>query len=252
MTMKKGKIRLDVKIVELGFAQDLKEASALIMAGEIFVNEQKEDKPGYLVKPEQIVRAKNRSRFVSRGGDKLWGAAEDLALTDSFGGAVVLDCGASTGGFTDCSLQLGAKQVYAIEMGFNQLDWKLKTDARVISMESTDIRDLKEPLTSEISIVLADLSFNSLDRTLKAIRKITPHYPVSYLLLVKPQFELEVSLIPTGGVVNDPSLREKALEKVRAAMEREGISLQKAVNSRLKGREGNQEIFVLGQSVRPI
>jgi 23S rRNA (cytidine1920-2'-O)/16S rRNA (cytidine1409-2'-O)-methyltransferase len=247
--VKKDKIRLDVKIVELGLAQGPKEALALIMAGEVFVNDQRIDKPGFLVKSVHSIRVRDRSRFVSRGGDKLWGAVDDLDLTSAFREAVVLDCGASTGGFTDCALQLGAKKVYAIEMGFNQIDWKLKSDRRVVSMESTDIRDLKEPIDKEISLVLADLSFNSLDRTLKAIRKITPNNPVLYLLLVKPQFELDTNLIPAGGVVDDPNLHERALNKVRDAMDREGIVLRSAVNSRVKGREGNQEIFVLGESI---
>ena len=249
MTVKKAKIRLDVKIVELGLAKDIKEALALIMAGDVSVSDQKEDKPGRLLKGDEAIRVKERSRFVSRGGDKLWGAVEDLEIAGFFEGAVVLDCGSSTGGFTDCSLQLGARKVYAIEMGFNQLDWKLKTDGRVVSMESTDIRVLKEALDSEVAIVLADLSFNSLDRTLKSMRKAVPQHPVHYLLLVKPQFELSSSLIPEAGVVNDPALREVALDKVRRAMEREGICLLTAVDSRIRGREGNQEIFVWGRSM---
>lgn len=248
MTVKKPRIRLDVKIVGLGLAKDLREAQALIMAGDVTVGEQKQDKPGTLVKPDEAVRVRARSRFVSRGGDKLLGAIEDLGLEAHFHEAIVLDCGASTGGFTDCALHFGAGKVYAIEMGFNQLDWKLKTDERVVSMESTDIRTLKEPLDPGIRIVLADLSFNSLDRTVKAMRKAVPAADVFFLLLVKPQFELEVKLVPEGGVVQDPRLRDEALAKARAAMEREGIELLSAVDSRVKGREGNQEIFVWGRA----
>lgn len=249
MTVKKARIRLDVKIVELGFAKDLREASALIMAGQVLVNDQKEDKPGTLVKDEQSVRVKDRSRFVSRGGDKLFGAVEDLRIHQLFQDQVVLDCGASTGGFTDCALQLGARKVYAIEMGFNQLDWKLKSDPRVISRESTDIREFKAPIDPDIGLVLADLSFNSLDRTVKAMRRAVPRHPVHFLLLVKPQFELEVTMIPEGGVVEDPALRNKALMKARAAIEREGLELLTSVDSRIQGREGNQEIFVLARSL---
>lgn len=248
MTVKKPKIRLDVKIVDLGLAKDLKESQALVMAGEVTVGGQKEDKPGTLVKADALIRVKTQSRFVSRGGDKLLGALEDLGLGDKIQGAVVCDCGASTGGFTDCALQLGARKVYAIEMGFNQLDWKLKSDERVVSMESTDIRDLKEPLDSQINLVLADLSFNSLDRTIKAMRKMVPEAEVLFLLLVKPQFELETKFIPVGGVVADPKLRDEALKKVRAAMQREGIDFLSAVDSRVKGKTGNQEIFVLGKA----
>lgn len=248
MTVKKTRIRLDVKIVELGLSDAEREAQALIMAGHVFVNDQKQDKPGTLVKDSDSIRVKGKSRFVSRGGDKLFGAAIDLGCEALFQGATVLDCGASTGGFTDCSLQLGAKKVYAIEMGFNQLDWKLKSDPRVDSRESTDIRDIKSVLDEDISLVLADLSFNSLDRTLKSMKQAVRAHSVSYLLLVKPQFELDSSVIPALGVVHDPVLQTEALEKVRLAMAREGIELLKSVASRVKGTKGNQEIFVLGMT----
>ncbi len=242
--MKKTRIRLDVKIVEKAWAKDLAEAAALIMAGEVTVDSQRQDKPGTLVKDSQVVHVRERSRFVSRGGDKLWGAVEDLKIAPIFDGACVLDCGSSTGGFTDCALQLNARKVYALDIGFNQLDWKLRTDSRVVSMESTDIRALDQALDSEISIVLADISFNSLDRTLKAMRLAVTAAHVYFLLLVKPQFELDAHVIPEAGVVDDPALLEAALGKAKEAIEREGLDLLAAVDSRLRGREGNQEIFV--------
>ncbi|MBC7662105.1 MAG: TlyA family RNA methyltransferase [Chitinophagaceae bacterium] len=248
--MKKTKLRLDVKIVDEGLAKDLLEARALIMAGDVFVDEQRQDKPGTLIKNIQKVRIKSRSRFVSRGGDKLWGAVEDLGIAAYFEGATVLDCGASTGGFTDCSLQLKAAKVYALDVGFNQLDWKLRTDPRVVSMESTDIRALEHSLDAAITIVLADISFNSLDRTLKAMRTAVPGASVYFLLLVKPQFELEATIVPEAGVVNDPLLLEAALGKAKTAIEREGMELLAAVDSRVRGREGNQEIFVWARSLR--
>lgn len=247
--MKKSKIRLDVKIVQEGLVEDVAEAAALIMAGDVFVDEQRQDKPGTLIKETQKVRMRQRSRFVSRGGDKLWGAIEDLKIASFFVGATVLDCGASTGGFTDCVLQLHAAKVYALDIGFNQLDWKLRTDPRVISMESTDIRKLDQPLDDQISIVLADLSFNSLDRTFKAMREAVAGPSVYFLLLVKPQFELESQVIPDGGVVNDPLLLKAALSKAKIAIEREGMELLSAVDSRVRGREGNQEIFVWARSL---
>lgn len=248
--MKKSKIRLDVKIVEAGWAKDLAEAGAFIMAGDVFVDEQRQDKPGTLIKDGQKLRMRERSRFVSRGGDKLWGAVEDLKIASFFDGATVLDCGASTGGFTDCALLLKAEKVYALDIGFNQLDWKLRTDPRVVSMESTDIRKLDQPLDRAISIVLADLSFNSLDRTLKAMREAVSAPSVYFLLLVKPQFELASEVIPQAGVVDDPALLQAALSKAKAAIEREGMELLSAVDSRVRGREGNQEIFVWARSLR--
>ncbi|RYZ50006.1 MAG: TlyA family rRNA (cytidine-2'-O)-methyltransferase, partial [Proteobacteria bacterium] len=128
IAVKKTKIRLDVKIVEAGLVKDLAEATARIMAGDVTVDEQRQDKPGTLIKDGQKIHLRERSRFVSRGGDKLWGAIEDLKIASHFDGATVLDCGASTGGFTDCALLMKAKKVYALELGFNQLDWKLRTD----------------------------------------------------------------------------------------------------------------------------
>lgn len=247
--MKKTKIRLDVKIVEAGLVKDLAEATARIMAGDVTVDEQRQDKPGTLIKDGQKIHLRERSRFVSRGGDKLWGAIEDLKIASHFDGATVLDCGASTGGFTDCALLMKAKKVYALELGFNQLDWKLRTDPRVVSMESTDIRKLDNPLDPEISIVLADLSFNSLDRTLSGMRAAVSAPEVFFLLLVKPQFELESTVIPETGVVNDSGLLKAALEKARSAIERENMELLSHVDSRVRGREGNQEIFVWARSL---
>lgn len=247
--MKRPKIKLDVRIVRDGLANDLAEARALIMAGKVVVGDQRIDKPGTPVAEDESVRIKGQRRFVSRGGDKLWGAVEDLGLQGRFQDAVVLDCGASTGGFTDCSLQLGARKVYALDVGFNQLAWSLRSDPRVVVREGCDIRDVDAVIDESLSIVLADISFNSLDRLLPAIRNAVPAQGVDYLLLCKPQFELVGELVPEGGVVNDPSLRAQALAIVETAMAREGLVIQSSVESRLKGREGNQEIFVWARSV---
>jgi 23S rRNA (cytidine1920-2'-O)/16S rRNA (cytidine1409-2'-O)-methyltransferase len=243
--VKRTKIKLDVRIVRDGLAEDLTEARALIMAGKALVSEQRVDKPGTLVADDQEVRIRDKRRFVSRGGEKLWGAVQDLGLQDLFKDAVVLDCGASTGGFSDCALQLGARRVHAVEMGFNQLAWSLRTDPRVQVREGCDVRSIEGLLDPEIRIVLADISFNSLDRLLPAMRKVVPAQGVTYLLLCKPQFELADELVPVAGVVENPGLRAEALAIVEAAMKREGLVIRRTVDSRVRGREGNQEVFVL-------
>src|SRR6478735_3134670 len=157
---KKDKYRLDERLVSLGLMGDLTEARALIMAGQVLVDEQRIDKPGHLVRDGQNLRLKDQKRFVSRGGEKLWGAVHDLGLAASLQGATVLDCGASTGGFTDCCLQLGAKKVYALDVGHNQLAWKLRTDPRVVVREQCDIRQVVGIIDETIDFVVADISFN--------------------------------------------------------------------------------------------
>ncbi len=244
MKAAKRKKRLDESLISEGLAANLAEARGLIMAGQVLVDEQRIDKAGALIGPSAMVRLKGHRRFVSRGGEKLWGALEDLNLLGCFQDAVVLDCGASTGGFTDCSLQAGAQKVYALDVGFNQLAWKLRTDQRIVIMEQTDIRDLASALDPVISIVLVDLSFNSLDRLLPAICRAVPQAPAHFLMLVKPQFELDKEEVPSGGVVASPESQQEALERANRAVEREGLQLRASVPSRVLGREGNQEFFI--------
>ena len=183
---KNEKYRLDERLFALGLVADLSEARALIMAGQVLVDEQRQDKPGQFVSNGQNLRLKDQKRFVSRGGDKLWGAVQGLKLSKIFDKAVVLDCGASTGGFSDCALQLGAEKVYALDVGYNQLDWRLRTDSRVVPMERCDIRQVNKIIDEKISIALADISFNSLDRLLPALRAAVPAVGVHFILLVKP------------------------------------------------------------------
>ncbi len=243
----KGKCRLDQRLVRDGFAGDLRQAQGLILAGQVVVDDQRVDKTGFLVRDGQAVRIKGQDRFVSRGGEKLWGAVEDLGVKSLFQNAVVLDCGASTGGFTDCALQLGAQKVYALDVGTNQLAWKLRTDVRVVVMEQTDVRQVAQVLDPQLRLILADISFNSIDRLLPALVQVAPEAEVHFLLLVKPQFELLPEEVPPGGVVTDPQVRAKALEQAKNALQREGLQFMQSVDSRLPGREGNVEIFVLAK-----
>jgi 23S rRNA (cytidine1920-2'-O)/16S rRNA (cytidine1409-2'-O)-methyltransferase len=244
---KKDKCRLDDRLISLGLVGDLTEARALIMAGQVLVDEQRIDKPGQLVRDGQNLRLKEQKRFVSRGGDKLWGAILDLGLEAMIMDATVLDCGASTGGFTDCCLQLGAKKVYALDVGHNQLAWKLRTDARVLVKEQCDIRQVDEIIDESINFVVADISFNSVDRLLPALCKAVPAEAVHFLILVKPQFELSADAVPLGGVVEDDASRQQALDIALLAMQREGLEFLQSVESRVSGREGNREIFVLAR-----
>ena len=214
------------------------------MAGKVLVGEQRQDKPGTRVAADAALRVKDgESRFVSRGGDKLWAALADLGLQESIKGMVILDVGASTGGFTHCCLELGAKHVIALDVGTGQLAWELRQDPRVSVLEQTDIREFDPQAFPAIDLVIADISFNSLARLAPALRNAAPQDGVSFLVLVKPQFELPRAAVPQGGVVIDPAQRELALAAVRTAFGKLGLGDGRSVSSRLAGRAGNQEIF---------
>ena len=238
-----GKTRLDLRLLELGLADSIEAAQALIMAGKVVVGEQRQDKPGSLVGAGVPVRVKDQSRFVSRGGDKLAAALSDFGLGEEVRGKVVLDAGASTGGFTDCCLDLGAAQVIAVEIGSHQLDWKLRQDPRVTLLEHTDIRNFDPSAHPAIGMVVADISFSSLARLVPALRRAAAAPGVIFVVLVKPQFELAQEHIPKGGVVVDPALRLAAAEQVKAAFAAIGFPEGVSIDSRLSGRAGNQEIF---------
>jgi 23S rRNA (cytidine1920-2'-O)/16S rRNA (cytidine1409-2'-O)-methyltransferase len=213
------------------------------MSGKVVVNDHRVDKPGSLISNQAVLRVKGIERFVSRGGDKLWAAIMDLALNDDFRDKAVLDIGASTGGFTDCVLQLGAKTVVAVDVGTAQLDWKLRNHPSVISLEKTDIKDFKAADYPAIDWVLADVSFTSLAKLIPFIRKAAPK--ARLLLLVKPQFELPRDRIPDGGIVIEERDREDASNLVRQSLELSGYKVVKSVDAAITGRHGNREIFIL-------
>lgn len=245
---KDRKTRLDKLLVEKGLADDPASAARLIMAGKVVVGDQRVDKPGFLVDRELPIRVKgDGSRYVSRGGDKLASALEQLGLWSFLTGANVLDVGASTGGFTDCCLQAGAKSVIALDVGTGQLAWELRSDSRVISLEKTDLRDFDPSTFHPIDFVVADVSFNSLARLAPEFRRVAPRPETMFLLLVKPQFELGREEVPLGGIITDPLMRQKALEQVKEALVREGLQVISTVESGISGRKGNQEIFVFAK-----
>lgn len=242
--MKEKKIKLFEALVNRGLCESSERARSLVMAGQVLVNDQRIDKPGTLIPLSAEVRLKGRKRYVSRGGHKLEGALKDFSLSDTIQGLVGLDIGASTGGFTDCLLQHGASRVYALDVGTNQLDWSLRNDDRVISMEKTNIQDLKEPLSAEIQIVVADISFNSISRLLTHILGAVPGTGAKFLLLIKPQFELPSELVPEGGVVTNQEHRLLACQKVETQLLLQSCENIRFLDCHLPGKTGNREIFV--------
>jgi 23S rRNA (cytidine1920-2'-O)/16S rRNA (cytidine1409-2'-O)-methyltransferase len=239
---KQRKERLDERVVRDGLAPTRAKAQALILAGRVFVNEQRADKAGRAVPEAAQVRiAEPERRYVSRGGDKLAGALDDLGFDPA--GKGCLDLGASTGGFSDCLLQRGARHVVAVDVGYGQLDAKLRDDPRVRVLERTNARlltraDVPEP----IDLVTVDVSFISSTLLLPRIVEVAPH--AELLVMVKPQFELERARVGRGGVVRDDADRAAAVERVRSSADALGYRARGEAESRLAGPKGNREVFL--------
>lgn len=236
------KLRLDLLLVERGLAASRQKAQALILAGAVRVNGQMARKAGLLVEPDvQLEVAGDGQKYVSRGGWKLEGALRDLSVDPT--GRVALDVGCSTGGFTDCLLQHGARRVYAVDVSPGQLDWKLRNDPRVHILQKNarylQPGDLPEP----VELVTVDVSFISVTLLLPAILSLTAS-GAEWIVLIKPQFELERGQVGRGGIVRDPQLHQRAIERVRGASLRLGLEALDVVPSRLMGSEGNQEFFL--------
>jgi 23S rRNA (cytidine1920-2'-O)/16S rRNA (cytidine1409-2'-O)-methyltransferase len=239
---KPEKFRLDEHLVGRGFADSIVTAKAMIMSGDVIVDDQRVDKPGTLLKAGSVVRVKGEGRFVSRGGDKLEAAILDNSLENSFSGKMILDVGASTGGFTDCVLSHGAAHVIAIDVGTAQLAWRLRQDSRVTSLEKTDVKVFDGSLYPSIDWVVADVSFTSLARLIPDIKRAAPK--ASVLLLVKPQFELPRDMVPKGGIVVDQADRLQALREVREALVNCGYTIKSEMDAKVSGKQGNREIFI--------
>lgn len=249
------KERIDVLLVNRNLAESRAKAQAVIMAGEVFVNQQKIDKPGTMVLSDAEIEVRgNACPYVSRGGLKLEKALRDFKVDPT--GYVCSDSGASTGGFTDCLLQKGAKKVFAIDVGYGQLAWKIREDPRVICMERTNIRyvtpeDLGEPL--DLSVV--DVSFISLKIVLPAIKALLkPDGQV--LCLIKPQFEAGKEKVGKKGVIRDPEVHKEVLETFVALANSLSFTLCDLTFSPVKGPEGNIEFLAHlslapGESITP-
>ena len=238
-----AKERLDVLLVERNLAESRERAKITIMEGLVLVNGQKVDKAGTMIKPEAEIRILgNTLPYVSRGGLKLEKALKTFPIT--LEGKVMADIGASTGGFTDCSLQNGASKVYAIDVGYGQLAWKLRQDARVINMERTNVRYVtKEDVGELIDFASIDVAFISLTKVLGPVKELLK--PAGELVaLIKPQFEAGRENVGKKGVVKDPKIHEKVIEEVISFAKEIGFVICGLTYSPVKGPEGNIEYLM--------
>lgn len=238
------KKRLDLLLVDRGLATSRHRAQALIMAGKVQVNAQRSDKPGAAVPEDASITVQdNDTDYVSRGGYKLEAALKTIGL--NVAGLVCLDVGASTGGFTDCLLKHGAKRVYAVDVGYGQLAWKLRQDPRVIAIERTNIRYLSEDrLTEPIDLVTIDASFISLRIVVPSVRRFVKS-DARILALIKPQFEIGKGKVGKGGVVRDPVQHAQVIQELTEFFKEQGFECGPVVPSPILGPKGNQEFLIL-------
>lgn len=241
--MKQVRERLDKVLVEQGLAPSRERARALIMAGMVIVEDHAAVKAGEPVLPDARIRLKGVDHpYVSRGGLKLQKALDEFCI--AVAGRVALDVGASTGGFTDCLLQRGVKKVYAVDVGYGQLAWKLRQDARVVNLEKTNIRYLEQSALGEIpDLAVIDASFISLDKILpRVIMLIAPH--ASIVALIKPQFEVGRGEVGKGGVVRDENKQQVVIGKISLLAEALGLHVKGVTESPITGPKGNREFLI--------
>jgi 23S rRNA (cytidine1920-2'-O)/16S rRNA (cytidine1409-2'-O)-methyltransferase len=236
------KERLDMVLVERGFFASREQAQRAIMAGEVRVGDAVIDKSSAKIEPDAAITVESAPAYVGRGGLKLEGALRHFAIPVA--GITALDIGASTGGFTDCLLQHGAKKVYAIDVGHGQLAWKIRSDPRVVVREKLNARFLtRADIPEPIDLCVIDVSFISLTLILPNVSEsVTPNGMI--LALIKPQFELEASDVGRGGIVRDPALHAKAQAKIRQFVIDAGHEMVGIVPSEITGTDGNQEFFI--------
>ncbi|MFA5800987.1 MAG: TlyA family RNA methyltransferase [Thermoleophilia bacterium] len=236
------KTRLDNILVQRGFFSSRSQAAAAVMAGEVSVAGQPVFKAGAMVAPEVEITLKEEKRFVSRGGLKLEKAFEEFHIDVS--GKAALDAGASTGGFTDCLLQHGARKVIAVDVGYGQLDWKLRNDARVEVLERTNIRNLTPGMLSEPPIFATfDLSFISLKKIFPAVIKcLQPGFEA--VALIKPQFEVGRGMVGKGGIVRDEEVRAQVVSDMRDFIISSGWEVRGVAESPIRGPKGNVEFLI--------
>ena len=233
------KQRLDLTLVERGLAETRARAQALVMAGEVLVNGQRADKASMSVPTDAQITLKATLPYVSRGGLKLTHALDAFNLHERINGKIALDIGASTGGFTDVLLQAGASRVYAVDVGTNQLAWKLRQDPRVVAMEQTNIRYLQS-LPEQPHLATADVSYIGLELiTPPAIHLTTPE--AFFVFLIKPQFEAGREHVGKGGVVRDPKIHRDVIIRLAETWHGMGLHLAGLARSPITGPAGNVE-----------
>ncbi len=235
------KQRLDRLLVERGLAESREKAQALIMAGQVMVEGQKAGKPGHSVEVFSKIEVTGKVPYVSRGGLKLAAALDGFAIDVT--GRVVMDVGASTGGFTDCLLQRGAARVHAVDVGAGQLDWKIRNDPRVVVHEGINARHLRpENIGEALDLLTCDVSFISVTLILPAVAPIL-RPEGAMVILVKPQFEVGKGQVGKGGIVRSPELHREACARVDAAVKSLGFQTS-LMESPITGAEGNKEFLL--------
>jgi 23S rRNA (cytidine1920-2'-O)/16S rRNA (cytidine1409-2'-O)-methyltransferase len=237
------KERLDKLLIEKGIVQSRERARALILAGRVTVEGRIIDKPGTPIDIEAAIQLRGEDQpYVSRGGIKLEGALHAFQFDPK--GMVVMDVGASTGGFTDCVLQGGARKVYAVDVGYGQLAWKLQKDPRVVNLERRNIRYLKRgEIEDEIDLILIDTSFISVEKFLSHLLHFLKKGG-AIIGLIKPQFEVGKGEVGKGGVVRDTPLHQKVIERISAFSRGLGLRVLGVIESPILGPKGNKEFFI--------
>lgn len=246
------KTRLDVAVFEQGYAPSREKAKAIIMAGIVYVNNQKVDKAGFELKEGDVLEVRGKTlQYVSRGGLKLEKAMQEFPIT--LEGKICMDVGASTGGFTDCMLQNGAVKVYSVDVGYGQLAWKLRTDERVVNLERTNFRyATREQIPDEVDFASVDVSFISLKHILP---NLNTHLAADgqAVCLIKPQFEAGKEKVGKKGVVRDLNVHLEVVENVIKLALENGFSVMGLQFSPIKGPEGNIEYLIyLNKSQEPV
>jgi 23S rRNA (cytidine1920-2'-O)/16S rRNA (cytidine1409-2'-O)-methyltransferase len=240
---KMTKERIDKVLVERGLVESRTRAQALILAGQVLVREQRIDKPGQFIDPNDDIRIKGDTlRYASRGGLKLEAALRQFNVTPE--NKTCLDVGASTGGFTDCLLQHGATRVWAIDVGHNQLAWRLRQNPRVVVQEGVNARNLSsDQFPALFDIATIDVSFISLTKILPAVKSCVKD-GADVIALVKPQFEVGKGEVGAGGIVIDPAKHQRVLDEITRAATQIGFTVIGMIESPILGAEGNREFLM--------
>jgi 23S rRNA (cytidine1920-2'-O)/16S rRNA (cytidine1409-2'-O)-methyltransferase len=240
---KANKLRIDRLLVERGLVESRERAQALVIAGQVLVNEQKQNKSGALVPEDAEIRLLGEQLpYVSRGGLKLESALKEFEV--SVAGKTALDVGASTGGFTDCLLQHGCEKVYAVDVGYGQMAWKLRQDPRVVVIERTNIRTIEPSLIpGPVDIVVIDASFISLEKVIPSIMQFLGQGS-ELIALIKPQFEVGKGQVGKGGIVRDETARAAAVAKIVDFIRNTGLDVKGVIPSPIQGQDGNVEFLI--------